>query len=75
MLTEHLTLFWFAMLVNDYKPKFQFRKSSKDAKFGQCCVYICGPTFCYEQKQNRAQNGLDFNFKVYATPVNSSKNG
>ena len=25
------------MLVNEYKPEFQFRKSSKvDAKFGQC---------------------------------------
>ncbi len=35
ILTEYLTLFWFAMLVYEYKPYFRFRKSSKDGKFGQ----------------------------------------
>ena len=30
-----LTLFWFAMLINEYTLDFQLRKSSKDAKFRQ----------------------------------------
>ena len=30
ILTENLTLFWFAyVLVNEYKPEFQFRKCPK----------------------------------------------
>jgi hypothetical protein len=36
ILTEYLTLFWFAMLVNEYKLYVSIQKSSKDAKFGQC---------------------------------------
>ena len=36
MLTEYLTLFWFAMLVNEYKLDVLIQKSSKDAKFEQC---------------------------------------
>jgi hypothetical protein len=37
------------MLVNEYKPEFQFRKSSKDAKFGQC-LHLWVP-LCYEQNR------------------------
>jgi hypothetical protein len=40
-LTEYLTLFWFAMLVNEYKLDVSIQKSSKDEKnLGN--VYICG---------------------------------
>ena len=27
--TEYLTLSWLAMLINEYKPEFQFRKVGK----------------------------------------------
>jgi hypothetical protein len=47
ILTEYLTLFWFAMLVNEYKLYVSIQKISKDAKFGQC-LYLGGP-LCYEQ--------------------------
>ena len=46
-LTEYLTLFWFAILVNEYKLYVSIQKSSKDAKFGQC-LYL-GVPLCYEQ--------------------------
>ena len=36
ILTEYLTLFWFAMLVKEYKPEFQFRNKLKNMKFRQC---------------------------------------
>ena len=29
ILIKYLTLFWFAMLVPEYKPEFQFRKVGK----------------------------------------------
>ena len=54
-LTEYLTLFWFAMLVNEYKPEFQLRKSSKDAKFWQC-LYLRSP-LCYEQNRCAERTG------------------
>jgi hypothetical protein len=47
IVTEYLTLFWFAILVNDYKLFVSIQKSSKDAKFGQC-LYL-GVPLCYEQ--------------------------
>ena len=49
ILTEYLTLFWFAMLVNEYKLDVSIQKSLKDAKwiFGQC-LYLWVP-LCYEQ--------------------------
>jgi hypothetical protein len=47
ILTEYLTPFWFAMLVNRYKLNVSIQKSSKDAKFGQC-LYLRVP-LCYEQ--------------------------
>ena len=42
ILTEYLTLFWFTMLVNEYKLYISIHKSSKDAKFGQC-LYLGVP--------------------------------
>jgi hypothetical protein len=45
ILTEYLTLFWFAILVNEYKLYVSIQKSSKDAKFGQC-LYL-GVPLCY----------------------------
>jgi hypothetical protein len=47
ILTQHLTLFWFAMVLNEYKPTFQFRKGRKDAKFGEC-LYLRPPLLCAE---------------------------
>ena len=47
LLNEYLTLFWFAMLMNECKPEFQFKKSSKNAKFGQCLYLVAH--LCYEQ--------------------------
>ena len=36
------------MLINECKPAFQFKKSSKNAKFGQCLHLVAnrGPTDC-----------------------------
>jgi hypothetical protein len=42
ILTEYLTLFRFAMPVNEYKLYVSIQKSSKDANFGQCLYSICG---------------------------------
>ena len=61
ILTEYLTLFWFAILVNEYKLYVSIQKSSKDAKFGQC-LYV-GVPLCYEQ------NGVDITFKLFALIV------
>ena len=47
ILTEYLTLFWFAMLVDEYKLNVSIQKSLKDAKFGQG-LYLRVP-LCYEQ--------------------------
>ena len=49
LLNEYLTLFWFAMLINECKPEFQFKKSSKNAKFGQCLYLVAH--LCYEQNR------------------------
>ena len=37
------------MLINECKPEFQFKKSSKNAKFGQCLYLVAH--FCYEQNR------------------------
>jgi hypothetical protein len=53
------------MLVNEYKPEFQFIKSSEDSKFGQC-LYIwvlLGSSFVMSRTD--AQNGLESIFKKY----------
>ena len=52
ILTEYLTLFWFAILVNEYKKYVLIQKSSKDAKF--------------VMSRTDAQNGVDiiFNYSI-----------
>ena len=57
MLTEYLTLFWFA-IVNEYKLYVSIQKSSKDAKFGQC-LYLGVP---FVMSRTDAQNGVDIIF-------------
>ena len=37
------------MLINECKPEFQFKKSSKNAKFGQCLYLVAH--LCYEQNR------------------------
>ena len=49
LLNEYLRLFWFAMLINECKPEFQFKKCSKNAKFGQCLYLVA--RLCYEQNR------------------------
>ena len=49
LLTEYLTLFWFVILVNEYKPEFQCKRSLKNAKFGQCLYWVAH--LCYEQNR------------------------
>jgi hypothetical protein len=44
------------MLVNEYKPEFQFRKSSKDAKFRQCLNLWVPP--CYEHAEPMRRTDL-----------------
>jgi hypothetical protein len=58
ILTEYLTLFWFAMLVNEYKLYVSIQESSKDAKFGQC-LYLGVP---FVMSRTDAQNGVDIIF-------------
>ena len=64
ILTEYLTLFWFALLVNEYKLYVSIQKSSKDAQFGQC-LYLEVP-LCYEYRTD-AQNGLYTNVQKINT--------
>jgi hypothetical protein len=59
ILTEYLTLFWFAILVNEYKLYVSIQKSSKDAKYGQCLFW--GSPFVMSRTD--AQNGVDIIFK------------
>ena len=49
ILTEYLTLFWFAMLVNEYKLDVSIQNSSKDAKFVQSLQSAV--PLCYEQNR------------------------
>jgi hypothetical protein len=63
ILTEYLTLFWFAILVNEYKLYVSLQKSSKDAKFGQC-LYP-GVPLCYRSRTD-AQNGVDIITNILA---------
>ena len=39
ILTEHLTMFWFPMIITEYTAEFQSTKTSKDAKF-KPCLYL-----------------------------------
>ena len=49
LLNEYLTLFWFAMVINECKPQFQFKENSKNAKFGQLLYLVAH--LCYEQNR------------------------
>ena len=50
ILTEHLTMIRFPMIVNEYTAEFQSTKTSKDAKFNPC-LYLKLPPPCYEQNR------------------------
>ena len=54
ILTDYLTLFWFAMLVNEYKLYVSIQKSSKDAKFGQC-LYLGVPPLLWAELMRRTE--------------------
>ena len=58
VLSEYLTPFWFAMLLNEYEIKFMFRKIRNIRNLGN--VYITGPHIVMNRSD--AQNGLDFHF-------------
>ena len=45
------------MLIHECKPEFQFKKSSKNVKFGQCLYLVAH--LCYEQNRC-AEHGLKF---------------
>ena len=47
VLSEYLTLFWFAMLLNEYEIEFMFRKIRNIRNLGNFHI---------------AQNGLNFHF-------------
>jgi hypothetical protein len=49
VLSEYLTPFWFAMLLNEYEIKFMFRKIRNIRNLGN--VYIRGSSHCYEQNR------------------------
>ena len=51
ILTEHLTMFWFPMIINEYTAEFQSTKTSKDAKFKQCLYLKLPLPPCYEQNR------------------------
>jgi hypothetical protein len=54
ILTEYLTLFWFAILINEYNS---IQKSSKDAKFGN--VYIWGSPFVMSRTDAERRHHLE----------------
>ena len=49
VLSEYLTPFWFAMLLNEYEIEFMFRKIRNIRNLGN--VHIRGPSHCYEQNR------------------------
>ena len=58
VLSEYLTLFWFAMLLNEYEIEFMFRKIRNIRNLGN--FHIRGPRI--GMSRTDAQNGLDFHF-------------
>ena len=58
VLSEYLTLFWFAMLLNEYEIEFMFRKIRNIRNLGN--FHIRGPRIVMNRTD--AQNGLDFHF-------------
>ena len=51
------------MLINECKPEFQFKKSSKNAKFGQCSYLVAH--LCYEQNRCAERTVTLFKLKFY----------
>jgi hypothetical protein len=60
VLSEYLTPFWFAMLLNEYEIEFMFRKIRNIRNLGN--VYIRGPHIVMSRTD--AQNGLGFHFNI-----------
>jgi hypothetical protein len=60
VLSEYLTPFWFAMLLNEYEIEFMFRKIRNIRNLGN--VHIRGPHIVMSRTD--AQNELDFHFKI-----------
>ena len=67
ILTEHLTMFWFPMIINEYTAEFQSTKTSKDAKFKQC-LYLKLPSPLVMSRTD-AQNALYSIFKAWSHSV------
>jgi hypothetical protein len=64
IVTEYLTLFWFAILVNDYKLFVSIQKSSK-------CLYL-GVPLCYEQNWCTERSGpIIFKLKLILITYNN----
>jgi hypothetical protein len=59
VLSEYLTPFWFAMLLNEYEIAFMIRKIRNIRNLGN--VYIRCPHIVMSRTD--AQNGLDFHIK------------
>ena len=57
----NLTLFWFAMFMNEYELEFEFRKCLKDANLGS--VYISSG-LSFVMSRTDAQNKLHSIFKA-----------
>ena len=55
VLSEYLTLFWFAMLLNEYEIEFMFRKIRNIRNLGNVHIVM---------SRTDVQNGLGFHFKI-----------
>ena len=51
VLSEYLTPFWFAMLLNKYEIEFMFRKIRNIRNLGNVYINIRGSSRCYEQNR------------------------
>jgi hypothetical protein len=65
VLSEYLTPFWFAMLLNEYEIEFMLRKVRNIRNLGN--VHIRGPHIVMSRTD--AQNGLDFPFNNLLSSV------
>jgi hypothetical protein len=70
ILTEYLTLFWFAILVNEYKLYVSIQKSSKNAKFGQCTFISGGPPLLWAELMEWTSSLIRW-YSVHRTNNNS----
>ena len=66
ILTDHLTMFWFPMIINEYTAEFQSTKTPKDAKF-KPCLYLKLPPLVMSRTD--AQNALYSMFKAWSHSV------